>query len=213
MNLVYFFSLLLALSGAIAHATVVENPDASIEIAEGWGGVKNVMNIQESTDGSEVFFSHPVSPLKVKAFQLKNLGVLRSEKAATPYFLFKGKECSDCKDANRLYLSRADGNYHTQFTFPGTVKHKKSGRTLFIGRAFFGKCVWRRGEVFVVFQKEKVDRRRYLQHSVFIAELKNDKVQESILVRRRPRLKDTLKRVRRKTCTEIKGTNRLASRR
>src|SRR5690606_18346983 len=64
-------------------------------------------------------------------------------------------------------------------------------------------------DVYVVFQDEKVDRRRYLQSSVYVAEAAKEIVREQLIERRPPRIKRTLARVRAKQCTEIKGRNRI----
>ena len=107
-----------------------------------------------------------------------------------------------------LYLIRADGKYPLTLVYPGRITDRKKGHLVFEGRAFYGECIAHREPSYVMYQKEKVDRRRFPQQSAFVAEVQEHGVDERLIVRRMPPLAYALKQVKRKKCFEIDGYNR-----
>lgn len=151
-----------------------------------------------------------VPPLKTGLYDLTYLGTLKPDEANYyPYFLFSGRTCENCIQDKAIYAFRPTGGKPTTFVYPGKIFDSKSRALLIESRAFFGDCVRGRGEAYVVFQRERVDRRRALQPSVFIAEPGPDYFSEQLLERHLPSVNETLRRVKRKTCREISGTNRI----
>jgi hypothetical protein len=165
--------------------------------------------IEEST----VFFKAPEgtpapAPLKTKIFDLSYIGQLTPQ-GGLPYFLVSGKPCSDCMDDKTIYALRPNSEKPNSFVYPGKILDPKTRALLFESRAFFGKCMNSKGDVYMVFQRERVDRKHALQSSVYIAEAGRDSLLENLMERRMPSINATLKLVRKKTCQEISGRNRL----
>lgn len=81
-------------------------------------------------------------------------------------------------------------------------------------RAFFGRCLATRAadeedDVYIVFQKERVDRHHGLQSSVFVANASADFLREKLIERGMPSLSRTLTLVKMKKCHEIPGRSRM----
>jgi hypothetical protein len=112
-------------------------------------------------------------------------------------------------DDRMVYVMGPDGAKPTGFVYPGKILEPKTRALLLDSRTFFGRCLPRRGDVLLIFQKEKIDRRSALQSSVLIAEVQNGKLDETFLERHLPSLSATLKFVKKKICHEIEGRNRL----
>jgi hypothetical protein len=148
-------------------------------------------------------------PLKTNLFDLSYLGILKPSEGGAPYFLFTGKPCQSCLDDKAIYALRPNSTKPTTFVSPGKIIDPKNKGLLLESRAFYGKCLPRRGDVYVAFQKERVDRKRGLQPSVFVAEAGKDYFDENLIERRLPSVKTTEQLVKRKTCWEIAGRNRL----
>jgi hypothetical protein len=147
--------------------------------------------------------------LKTNFVDTKYLSTLKSKDGGLPYFLFLAKPCQDCQDEQAVYMLRPNGEKATAFVYPGKILDPKTRAVLLDSRAFYGKCLPNRGDVYVVFQKERVDRRHSLQASVMTAEPARDHLRETLTERRLPNIKTTLQLVKRKTCSEIEGRNRL----
>ncbi|MGE0616723.1 MAG: hypothetical protein AB7P04_13905 [Bacteriovoracia bacterium] len=146
-------------------------------------------------------------PLKTRLHGIEYLGMLHSQDGGFPYLMVKATECEKCVEKH-LYLIRADGSSFTTLVLPGKVNDRKTGALLLDASSFFGHCLNGKRDVYVSFQREKVDRRRHLQTSVMVVEVKSDHLHEKLLVKRLPHIRETLRRVRLKQCTEIKGENR-----
>jgi hypothetical protein len=164
-------------------------------------------------DGSSVHFKAPEGtstpkPLDTKLSDLKHLGTIESSDGSPPYLLFSGRACQGCDLDRHVYAFRADGGKSTHFVYPGKVLDPKSGGVVLESRAFFGKCLSTMREAYVVFQRERVDRRG-MQSSVFVAEPAKDHMSERLIERRMPSVKTALQQVKRKQCTEIEGRKRL----
>ncbi len=138
------------------------------------------------------------------------LGPLYPKEGGMPYVLLSALECEGC--AQRfLYMFRVGSTAKQEplrLIFPGRVRDKQTGGTVYEGRAFYGKCVPNKGDAFVVYQSDKIKKRRGLQSSVFIAEVQDSGIEEHVITRRHPRLDTILGQVRRKQCAEIKGVDR-----
>ncbi|MBI2712697.1 MAG: hypothetical protein HYX41_07590 [Bdellovibrio sp.] len=152
--------------------------------------------------------SPEVRPMKTQISDLFYLGQISPEKGS-PYFLMTGRPCTDCMDDKTVYALRPGTVKPSSFVFPGKILDPKNRSLLFESRAFFGKCLRGKGDVYVVFQKERVDKKKQLQASVYVAEAKTDSLSESLLERHLPSLQHTLRQVKKKSCKEIPGRNRL----
>lgn len=151
-----------------------------------------------------------LKPFKTDLFDVKLFGILQSPNSKFPgAILFSANTCENCSPNPSLYLTFGQNGKPTQYVYPGKIIDPKNHATLFEGRAFFGQCIRGRAEdVYLVFQKDRVDRRRSLQPSVLIVQPGLDHLDEKLLERGFPRLDDTLRQVRKKECTEIAGRNR-----
>lgn len=161
--------------------------------------------------------SNPPKPLKTELYDLKYLGTLKppaDDPSVPPYFLFSGKGCKDCLQDMGIYAIRPFGGKPVGYVYPGRILESRSRATVLESRAFFGRCLPRqRDPVYVVFQRERVDRRGGMQSSVLIAEPGSDHMDERLLERHLPRVQDTLRLVKAKSCHEIDGRNRLTLKR
>jgi hypothetical protein len=151
----------------------------------------------------------PPKPLKSGLFELNYLGDLRPP-TGLPYFVFTGKPCLNCMEEQSVYILRPNAfEKPLSFVYPGKIFDPKTRAILLESRAFYGKCLPRHGDIYVIFQKEKVDRRSHLQTSVLIAEAAPEHLTETLLERHLPQIKTTLQFVKKKTCKEIEGRKRL----
>ena len=171
----------------------------------------------KSIENNQIVFQTPEgtpapSSLQTKLYNLEYLGSLSSPEGYAPYLVISAKTCDQCNFPKNLFLIRADGSDIASFTYPGKVKSHINGRSLMESRVFFGKCLNKHDQVLVVFQKDKVDRRRYLQSSVFVAEVGQENLKEKLMIRRRPSIKSALRKVRQKQCQEVKGFTRKSNR-
>lgn len=175
----------------------------------------------DRVEDSTVFFrtlepgSQPPKPLKTDLYDLTYFGAIHSPNGddgqSTPYFFFAGKPCKSCQHDKTLYAIRAESSDKSKiysYTYPGKIIDPKTGSVLMESRAFIGRCLRDLREVYVVFQKEKVDRRKFLQTSVFVAEAHDASLNERLIERRLPALRETQAKVRAKSCREIEGRNR-----
>jgi hypothetical protein len=150
----------------------------------------------------------PPNPLKSGLFELTSLGVLRPPKGQ-PFFLFTGKPCPTCMEEKAVYIIRPNPSEKPlAFVYPGKIIDPKTRGILLDSRSFYGRCLPHHGDIYVTFQKEKVDRRNRLQASVLIAEAAQEHLTETLIERRLPQVKTALQYVKRKTCKEIPGRNR-----
>ncbi|MEO5969557.1 MAG: hypothetical protein ABIQ95_06485 [Bdellovibrionia bacterium] len=147
-------------------------------------------------------------PLKTDLSNVKYFGTLRPQEGA-PYFLVSAKPCKTCQDEEAIFAVRPTDRKPAAFVYPGKILDPKSRALLFESRAFFGKCLPSRGDLYVVFQQERVDRRSKLQSSVLISEAGKDHLDETLVDRHAPRIQTALQQVKRKQCREVEGRNRL----
>ncbi|HCM39802.1 MAG: hypothetical protein A2070_00010 [Bdellovibrionales bacterium GWC1_52_8] len=146
-------------------------------------------------------------PLKTDLLEPKILGTIHDQTPATPYFVLSGR--SSPGGETQIFVVRPKTK-STHFVFPGKIFDPKTRATLLDSRAFVGRCLKTSPHsVYVVFQRERIDRRHQMQPSVFLAEAGEDHLRERLLERGFPRISDTLKLVKAKVCREIEGKNRL----
>lgn len=166
----------------------------------------------DEANGTLVFASPsdttPPKPLKTDLAETKYLGTLRPPEGP-PYFLFSAKPCKTCQDEQGIFAVRPNDRKPTAFVYPGKILDPKSRALLLESRAFFGKCLPNREDLYIVFQQERVDRRSRLQPSVLIEEAGKDHLNETLIDRHAPKLRTVLQQVKRKVCREIEGRNRL----
>ncbi len=166
-------------------------------------------SIREVKDGT-LYFSGDGRELKTPFYDLEVLGQMAAEDdGVPPYYLLSASPCKDCGDRRLVYLVRADGQVQSRFVYPGSVRDRGTHQLLLESRGFFGKCLSSKGDVFVVFQKEKVDRRHGLRQSVLVAEIGKDQIYEKLVTSSHPRIRDVTARVKQKACQEIKGYSRV----
>lgn len=181
--------------------------DRSIEVGEIKDGRIRFRRKENDADATPL-----PPPLQTRLTSVKAFGLLfPPDDAGVPYVLLSGRPCREagsCHEPRNIYLIRADGTDHHQFTHPGQIKDRRRGRIYHRSKAYFGRCLPGRGDVFVSFQEDKVDGRRYRQHSVLVAEVGSDGIEEKLLVRRRPRLRTTQRRVKRDLCARIPDEKR-----
>lgn len=174
-------------------------------------------------EGDTIYFKGepatiPPEPIKTSYTDLNYLGALRPEKGS-PYFLFSGKPCSEtvskrCLEEQAIFSIRPNRDKPVQFTYPGKIVDPEKGQVVSESRAFFGKCLNRKSDQFVKFQREVIERKRRrarIQESVLIEEAAEDHFHETFLEGHKPSLTTTLKYVRSKQCKEIEGRNRQVS--
>lgn len=150
------------------------------------------------------------SPLKTELYEINSLGILKNGKGGQPYFVLAARPCKQCLQDQGIYLIKPTGGRIESFVYPGKIVDSKSGNVVLDSRAFFGKCLPKRDEVYVVYQREVVERKRgsRTQSSVFIAEPGTDYLDEKLIERRLPNINETLRYVKKKTCQEIDGRHR-----
>lgn len=205
-----FLAILIA--SLIASAPVLATP-------EGQAPTPSSSSIEfDSAENGKIRFRVPPGIaaeeiLKADLHDLKYLGPIKPAQGL-PWFLFSGRACRDCSQELAIHLVRptatgaAKPKQHS-FVYPGRIIDSKTGQMILDSRAFFGKCLSRvSGEVYVVFQREFIDRRRGYQSSVFVAEPTSDGIEELLIERRLPSVKDALARVKAKTCREVSGRYR-----
>lgn len=149
--------------------------------------------------------SEGASSLKTSLFDFRHIGTLYPSEGGLPYFIFAAKPCQNCMQDAGVHLIRPqEGMKPMSFVYPGRILDSGTRSVLLESRAFFGRCLKHNDrEVYLVFQREKVDRRHGLQASVFIAEPGKDRITERLIERRLPSINDTLRLVKSKQCKEV----------
>ena len=154
--------------------------------------------------------------------QVRYIGKLQPVGSA-PYFLFSGIRHASSDDKSlspELPHAQSDLEIHivrpqtsermASFIFPGVITDPKTGHILYRSQAFHGRCLPNRPEMYLVFQDEKVDRRKHLQASVLQVEAAVEHLDERLIERRLPSLAQVHSRVRAKQCFVIPGHTRRA---
>lgn len=157
--------------------------------------------------------------VRVPLFDLDYLGTLNAGEKSSPWWVVKAKPCSNCSSEPFVWLipsaAANSGNSIRPFRFvsPGRVLDPKTRNVLLDSRSFYGNCLREPSDdVYVVFQREKLDRKSRLWKSVYIAEPAGTGIREKLIERRLPPLEVTLQKVRQKKCFEISTRNRMMNR-
>lgn len=153
-----------------------------------------------------------IQSFKTNLFELKYLDTLNSRTGGLPYFLVSANPCANCSNEKAIYLIRPQSDSKpTAFVYPGKILDPKNRELLMESRSFYGECLPGRKDIYLVFQKEKVDRRSRLQNSVYLAEPQKEYLSEKLIERRLPNIHSTLKLVKAKRCKEIDSRKRFMS--
>ena len=199
------------LEKALSPNQELPKPPAPSDVQD-WSAGTDVVRIQDGI----IYFTAPSGekfppPLKTKIHKGEYIGKLFPKDGKHPYLILSGFPCANCDGRKFLYVIRSDGSSYEKMLFPGKVRDARSNRLLHESRAFYGRCLAGRGDVYVSLQKEKIRRRKYLQPATFIAEARGSLLEKETIVRwrRAQRLRrQVLRSVRRKDCQEIKGYTR-----
>jgi hypothetical protein len=159
-------------------------------------------------------------PLVLDALSdIQPIGTLRGAAGGNPYHLIRARPCRDCKQDPSIFIVQPGNPKLARFVEPGKILDNKSRATVMDSRAFYGHCLGSRaGDVYVVFQKEKVDRRKQPQQSVLVIEPQVDTIEggkvydhlhETLLERNFPNISRTLHFVKAHVCKEIDGRHRV----
>jgi hypothetical protein len=211
-----FLSSLILLASSIGAARAEEGaPTPPAPVKPAVFGVEKVESA--GAEGTKFSFSIPdgmeaIPPLKLPVWEAESVGVIPND--GNPWVLVAGMPCETCKNNKSLLLARANGGKVSNGSaivihYPGTVTERETGAVLHRSRAFYGKCLPSKGEGIVIFQEEKVNKRKFLQHAVFVAEITGDKLREELIASRRlPAISNSLRLVKGKKCFEIPGVAR-----
>jgi hypothetical protein len=174
-----------------------------------------LFEVEKVTSAGVIYFKTPLNGMPLKPLQtgLQDLEVLDIFDKEPAQILVMGRPCENCIQEKAIYFFKLTGGKTAQFVYPGHVKDPKTHATLLDSRAFFGQCLDRSQEsVYLVFQREKIDRRAGHPSSVLVATPRSDGViHEKLYERHLPSLKTTLKRTKKKQplCHEIAGYTRM----
>ncbi|NDD92463.1 hypothetical protein EBZ37_10300 [bacterium] len=172
-------------------------------------------NLTATATGSKVQFQSSGAGASVPPIDLtplKELSViswLRPASDSTPYLLLSGSSPENTDRA--LFIVRADGkNKPQRLTFPGKLLDPKTRETVHESRAFYGRCLAsQEHDALVLYQRDRLDRKRGMHSSVYVAEASPNLLTERLLERRLPAIKNVQLRVKTRQCSEISGKNRL----
>jgi hypothetical protein len=174
------------------------------------------LNWVERVENGTLYFQGGIPSLQTPLQDLNLLGILESSGAPERdpkalFLLASAKTCPGCGQDRAIYLQRLSGGKPVQFTHPGRIVDPKSGAVTLDSRAFYGRCLGGRGEVYVAFQKERIERRKKrarIENSVFIAEPTAELVREELLHKGFPSLSGVIQRVRQGSCWEVPSRHR-----
>ncbi len=193
-----------------------------------------VEKIEGTKSGSIFYFKtltsqNSIAPLQTSLYEAKPLGFIKPPEPVGPYLILSAKPCENCLHDQSIYLynlaeNSVFGKKFSQYVYPGKIIDTKENKVVFDSRAFFGKCLPENRslekyfesqniqkpfkEFYIVFQKEKVDRRHGMQLSVFVAIPGQNYIHEKLIERHMPQLSWILQKVKSKQCHEIEGRNR-----
>ncbi len=199
----------------VAAAASIPNVKVAASTRDLWADGVDVDHVDGTTiyykpiEGAQGKPNRVPAPLDTKLFDIKYLGPMVSTEGGLPFLLMSARPCSDCNEEKQIYAVRVDGGRSTHFVYPGKILDPKTRAVLFDARSFFGKCLPHGEQGYIVFQRERLDRRRSLQPSVFVASAGKDFLEEKLIEHHLPGLNTTLAQVKRKQCVEIVGRNRL----
>lgn len=169
----------------------------------------------KTTNGSEA-----PKPFALEALSdIQPIGTLRAANGGKPYHIIRARPCRDCRQEPVIFIVQPGNPKPWRFVEPGRILDNKSRSSVVESRAFYGHCLnSRAGDVYLAFQKERVDRRKQPQQSVLVVEptVENieggkiyDHLHESLLERNLPNIARTLRLVKSKACHELDGRLRV----
>ncbi len=169
-----------------------------------WSPEIGVRGIEEG----KIFFTAPTgaaepAPVKTSIANATFHGMMRTSDDSVPYLVLTGLPCAGCERQAAVYLIRGDGGVVERFVHPGQVTDARKGRLVYESSAYFGQCLRDKKPVYVAFQREKADRRRFMQLSVLRVDIGTERLEEKLLVRRLPSESLAKAAVRKKICTRL----------
>jgi hypothetical protein len=181
--------------------------------------------VMDRVDGNTLYFkttdkSDAPKPMVLDTLSdIQPIGTLRGAQGGKPYHVIRARPCKDCKQEPAIFIVQPGNPKLARFVEPGRILDNRTRGTVMDSRAFYGHCLTSRaGDVYVVFQKEKVDRRKQPQQSVLVIEPTTenieggklyDHLQEKLIERGLPNIAKTLHLVKSKACHELDGRHRV----
>jgi len=165
-----------------------------------------VTKIEDQT----IHFSNELNSLDTKLHRIKVLGIAE-QNSKIPTILLEASPCKECENEKSIYFIKADGSKIAQYVYPGKIRNDRTKNLEYTSNAYFGECLKETEQIYVVFQKEKIDRRSKLQSSVLVAKPNQHGIAEELIVnwRRRPAEYYVKNRVKKGKCQEIAGLDRV----
>lgn len=218
-----FFGFLVGVLAASSPRTLAEDPPPPAP--EKSEKAPTVLSASVS-GGNTLTFLTPegvdaIAPLKLPYFDITVLGFVGSR--SNPFIILTGLPCDGCTDNKSVFMVRARGATGANgtaltFHYPGVVRDRDGSGILHQSRLFWGKCLASKDEGVVIFAEEKEKKRKFLQKSLFIAEVpkedetaKGQHIREELLTTRLPAVSHTQHFIKGKKCFEVKGYDRLSS--
>jgi hypothetical protein len=195
---IHLFAAILAVAGSIScgQSTSVSLPSPNLPLPS----VKTVdgIGILQLPDGTE---------FQTTLYGLKVIDQLRTAHKL-PYYLLSGVSCNGCDESKSIYIhSPSDGpiagGRQPRFDHPGRLIRREDRTVISETRMFFGNCVPGHPDAVIWFyQGIGNDKQR---QSVFLAEVKDDRLTygEATTVVLRPR--DAEDSTRKSQCHELAG--------
>jgi hypothetical protein len=207
----YLLPALLSTS-AYSTSTPAEAPKTPPELK--WPPSARVEKIEKN----KVHFAAAEGVSPPSALETELLGTLSVGEGQVPYLMLEAlpperasreENPKTIQEERAIFMIRADGTERAKYVKPGRVYDRKTRETLIKSRAFFGKCLPGRGDIYVAFQTEQTgNRRKRRQSSVLISEPNTNGIEEQLIVKRLPSENTAIQQVKRKNCTEIAGKER-----
>jgi hypothetical protein len=179
----------------------------------------------DRVDGNTLYFkttdkSDAPKPMVLDMLSdIQPIGTLRGAQGGKPYHIIRARPCKDCKQEPAIFIVQPGNPKLARFVEPGKILDNRTRATVMDARSFYGHCLnSRAGDVFVIFQKEKVDRKKQPQQSVLVIEPTVDSIEggkiydhlhENLIERGLPNIARTLHLVKAKACHEIDGRHRV----
>ncbi|MBI4925060.1 MAG: hypothetical protein HY843_03975 [Bdellovibrio sp.] len=185
----------------------------------------------DKIDGNVIYFKKPLndnkpSSIKINLFEISFIGFLDSNEIQKPLLLISAIPCANCLQDRSIYLINTEGTILSQFVYPGKIIDQKQNQIVYESRAFYGNCLSTSknhgnlkkffpevsenfvGDMYLVFQKDKIDRRKKHAQSILMATPGKNYTYETLSERQPASIQAVLKKVKSKDCFEIEGRNR-----
>ncbi|MBI3535619.1 MAG: hypothetical protein HY072_09085 [Deltaproteobacteria bacterium] len=185
----------------------------------------------DKIDGNVIYFKKPLndnntSSIKINLFEISFISFVNSSEIQKPLLLISAKPCANCLQDRSIYLINTEGTILSQFVYPGKIIDQKQNQVVYESRAFYGNCLSASnkhgnlkkffpavsenftGDIYLVFQKDKIDRRKRHAQSILMATPGKNYTYETLSERQPASIQTVLKKVKSKDCFEIEGRNR-----